>query len=130
MPPNPKGCCGVVSPCCGVPIPDELHAHISNVSHCACVDGEVVTLKWDPLGPAWKGTAGGSACFAHGNTWVLMCGGNDCSKFTLSITGSVCIAINSSLDPNCSCQDANTGGINLLFTVQMGGLSCCEPAVD
>ena len=124
--PNPDSCCGNFVPCCDNGLPEVLTAKLTNVTGCTCIDGEVVTLRWDKVLKVWSGAGTGALCAAQAITWKLSCGGSDCSGFSLVAVGGVCIAMSITLDAGCNCKDAN-GKLALSFTVQLVGLGCCDP---
>ena len=123
-----SGCCcssssGIGDTCCPS-IPATLHATITNVSGCSCLDGMVVTLTYNngnwSNGPAIQTSCPNNAVL----NIVLSCVGPGCNSFLLVFQcAGTSYNFPTSLNAGCTCSP-----FNLVFTATNSNpnvLACC-----
>jgi hypothetical protein len=90
-------------------LPDTLHATLSNLSGCACLDGLSIAIAWN--GSGWSGNY--DACSLTGNTISLNCVGG-----FWQLSGTGCVLFNTVLQPGNTCSPPN-----IVFSSNVSG--CC-----
>jgi hypothetical protein len=137
----PPECCCEINNCCGRGTPDSddpnkfpntLTLTLTNVSNCACINGQTITLTWDTVQGGWFGTGGAlsAGCTIDTANWELTCSddgvdpGNDCRDYILVMTqpsGGACVTISDFANSGCSCDP-----LELEFTLNPAGIGCCD----
>jgi hypothetical protein len=119
----------VTNACCpGVNIPTTLYAHITNVSNCACLDGQILQLVWD-----------GSLYFASGALSESGCNSGNTINLRVNCTGgnwnlnSFCGTSGNNNSTNASsvtCSPLSVLFSGIAFNQQGVNTPCCQGTVN
>ena len=123
--------CCCVRPCCEFKLPNTLHVTFTNVSGCACFDGQTVAVT-NVGGGEWRGNPSGGIC---GNLFQVSVFCNQTQPgwgvWSISIIcGDIGGGNKVGADANSSCANP----IQIVFSnipqvLDSGGIGCCSGTV-
>lgn len=117
------GCCGVAVPCCSNTIPKTLHATVSTIQDCTCLNGlGAITLTYNSGTGKWTGSAATAGCPGGSpfNLTLSPCGGAGITGFQLGTNCGGAGVSNKNADGASTCNP-----INLLFKSILSPGGCC-----
>lgn len=128
-----EGCCDRLEPPGATPehLPTTFTLTITDVADCGCVDGLMITLTWDAIAQAWKGTGpGGGACALLSEEWTLDCstaegGGTSWILAMAQVTSCIQTPLPALANAGFTCNP-----VRLEFDIHVDGIGCCDGAMS
>lgn len=116
------GCCGVAVACCSNTIPKTLHATVSKIQDCVCIDTLTVTLTYNSGTNKWTGSTATVGCPGGSplNMTLAPCAGGGIAGFQLGTNCNGSGASNTNADASSTCSP-----LNLVFKNIISPGGCC-----